>query len=500
MRTRNTKGRSIATLMHDFGHDLPNLPELEPEEREARMFRSAARRGAFKADRGWAPAAAPIGEYRMTSDQAPAFWPFISGSALPPTGAPMGIDQHSGGTFHADPFGWVKDPNIPVTNPNIVVIGKPGQGKSAGVKCFINRMFDFGYRAFIPGDIKDEYEPLCRAYGVEPFAVGPGLPARINPLSLGPLGVGWEKLSREEAISRAAVVFRRWLTLMRALVGSQKIGERWVPFGPTEEMVVKQGLQRLTGYASGDSRIRETTIPKLWHLLDNPTAELVEECRFESRQHFFDETRLLRDALGQLVSGALAGLFDDHTTIDVDWEAPIQSLSLSRLVPLGDEATGIALCCVNSWATAMREVAGFGDRRVIPHDESWREMRLGPQAVRGVDASFRLSRTAGDIHILVLHKPSDLLSVGDQGSQAQNIAKDLLHLADTKILYGQDAGVANDLENLFELGPMARHLVTDWAVQAPGRALWKVGGLQFKVEGVIHPAEKQLTYTNQALG
>ena len=66
---------------------------------------------------------------------------------------------------------------------------------------------------------------------------------------------------------------------------------------------------------------------------------------------------MLRDALGQLVSGALAGLFDDHTNIAVDWNAPIQSLSLSRLNPLGDEAIGIALVCLNSWGRGMREIA-----------------------------------------------------------------------------------------------------------------------------------------------
>ena len=55
-----------------------------------------------------------------------------------------------------------------------------------------------------------------------------------------------------------------------------------------------------------------------------------------------DTVEKLRDALAQLVKGALAGLFDDHTTIDVDWSAPIQSLSLSRLEPLGDEAAQAA--------------------------------------------------------------------------------------------------------------------------------------------------------------
>ena len=130
----------------------------------------------------------------MTSDQAPVLWPFIAAPGLPPTGAQMGIDVLSGGSFYLDPFGWVLRDDVPVTNPNVICFGKPGRGKSATTKAFILRMMDFGYRTLILGDPKDEYEPLCAALGVEPFRIGPGLPARINPLAFGPLAQGWDHL------------------------------------------------------------------------------------------------------------------------------------------------------------------------------------------------------------------------------------------------------------------------------------------------------------------
>ena len=87
----------------------------------------------------------------------------------------MGIDLLSGGTFYADPHGWVLHDSVPVTNPNMFIFGKPGRGKSATVKALLLRMMDFGYRALILGDPKDEYQLLCRALGVEPFSIGPGL-------------------------------------------------------------------------------------------------------------------------------------------------------------------------------------------------------------------------------------------------------------------------------------------------------------------------------------
>ena len=98
----------------------------------------------------------------------------------------------------------------------------------------------------------------------------------------------------------------------------------------------------------------------------------------------------------------------------------------------------MALLCLNSWGRAMREVAAAGDMRIVVRDESWKQLRLGIDAVKSFDADLRLSRRDGDIQFAMAHKPSDLVSVGDAGSQAAAIAKDMLHLADTKILHGQD--------------------------------------------------------------
>lgn len=497
------RGRGVAALLSDFGHDLPAVAPAAVAPKPTRLFRHVGRRGLRETDRGWVAARPPAAAYQMTSDQAPALWPFIAGPGLPPTGAQMGIDVQAGAAFYADPVGWVLRDEIPVTNANVITMGKPGTGKSATTKAFALRMTDFGYRILVLGDPKDEYERLCHFFGVTPIALGPGMPARVNPLALGPLGQGWDRLSGPEARSRSAVVFTRWLNLVRGVVGSQRIGDQWVPFGPNEAEVVRAALERLTGYAAGSSTLAETTIPRLWHALDEPDDDLVAQCRFVDRQQFLDETRLLRNALGQLVSGVLAGLFDDHTNIDVDWDAPIQSLSLSRLSPLGDEAIGVALLALNSWGRGMREVAPPGDLRVVIRDEVWKVMRLGVDAVKALDEDFRLSRgvagKGGDIQWANAHKPSDMLTVGDLGSQAANIARDLMHLADVKILHGQKAGVAAELDTMLGLGAQASDAITGWAMQRRGRALWMVGERAYKVETRLHPAEAALTWTNEAL-
>lgn len=501
---RPVGGRDVAQLMNDFGHDLPTLTHNPaPPVDDARLWRPASGRGRMRANAGWMPASAPVVRYQMTSDQAPVFWPFIHAPGLPPAGAAIGIDQQSGGVFHCDPLGWVLHESIPVTNPNTFIFGKPGGGKSGTAKAFINRMLDFGYRALIAGDPKDEYEPLCRAHGVEPFAIGPGLSSRINPLAFGPLGLGWANLPTDVQRKRASIVFGRWQTLVRGLVGSMRAGDRNLPYGPIEAEVVKVALEQLTGYDRGNTTLTETTIPALHRLLDQAPPDLIARCHYSDERHFYDHTRLLRDALGQLVSGPLAGLFDDHTSIDVDWSAPITSLSLSRLTQLGDEAVGIALLCLNSWARGMREGAARTDRRIILRDECWKQFRLGIEAVKSFDADLRLSRgvagEGGDIQVAIAHKPSDLLTAGDQGTQAHAIAKDLLALADIKVLHGQDAHVARELDTLLELGETGRDIVTRWARQGRGRALWVVADSAFKVQTVLHPAELELFNTNTGI-
>jgi hypothetical protein len=494
-RRNGAAGRGITELVADFGHQLPTRVSAAARQAATDPFRElVGNRGRRGPAAGWAAVPAPLSTWRMTSEQVGGVWPLIAADGLPPTGALMGLDFLSGGAFYFDPIGWTLSGVAGVTNPNVMIFGAPGQGKSGTVKVFVLRMMTYGYRTLILGDVKDEYEVLCRSLGVEPHAVGHGLPARINPLDFGPLGNDWTHLPAAEAQRRAAIVFSRWLLLIAGLVGSQHVA-----FTPTAETAVHHAIRELTGYTTGADRLAEITIPQLWHALNEPSATLIRDCRYSDRQHFLDQTRAVRDAIGALVAGHLAGLFDARTTVRVDWRAPIQSLSLSRLDPLGDQAVGVALLCLNSWGRAMTQVAEPGDLRIIVRDEAWKQMRLGVEAVKSLDADLRLSRRDGCVQIVAAHKPSDMLTVGNAGSQAVEIAKGLMHLCGTKILLGQDEKIGDDLSGLLGLPPMAQAIVTGWASAGKGRALWVVGGREFKVQTIRSASEVALTDTNHAI-
>jgi hypothetical protein len=163
----------------------------------------------------------------------------------------MGIDVLSGGSFYLDPFGWVLRDDVPVTNPNVICFGKPGRGKSATTKAFALRMMDFGYRTLILGDPKDEYETSAPPWGWRRSGSGPACRPGSTPCLSGPWTTTGTPWTAQQAQGRAAIVFGRWLTLIRGLVGSQRVGATPVPFGPVEENVVKAALRALTGYTHG---------------------------------------------------------------------------------------------------------------------------------------------------------------------------------------------------------------------------------------------------------
>ena len=85
-------------------------------------------------------------------------------------------------------------------DPNVIVLGKLGQGKSALVKTLLWRMLLFGRRAFVL-DVKREYGPLCEAVGVQPISLVPGGGVRLNPLASRPEEHAQLELLRAVAIT-----------------------------------------------------------------------------------------------------------------------------------------------------------------------------------------------------------------------------------------------------------------------------------------------------------
>lgn len=431
--------------------------------------------------------------YQAATHEIGGLFPLLAANGVPALGARIGYDTLSGGAFYCHPVEWVV--RGLATNPNMVIFGEPGRGKSSTVVAFLLRMMPFGIRTLIGGDVKGEYSPLVRALGITPIALGRGSHIRLNALDLGPLASRWDGWSVDRQREELEGVLARWVTLLVALAEAQN-------YQPTvtDEAVLSAVLRRLVGATDGYTLPKPVTVPDVTRELAEPDDGLWRETRFAGRREFLDHLRSITDALNNLVSGPLAGLFDEPTNFELDWDAPVQSMDLSRLRSRGDQAIAVALTCLGSWSSLMTDLQADGEIRIVVRDEVWRQMRLGRRAVQAVDSDLRLSRAEQKIQILVAHKPSDFLSVGDVGSQEVAIARDLLALCSTRILFGQSTRVADDLAGDLALGEKEHDVTTGWAMERRGRALWKIESAPgYKVQTVLSAVERRHFDTNAQL-
>lgn len=464
------------------------------------------RRGWPRAWGGRATAMPPVPVFRGSTAQVQGVYPWLYGAGLPPVGAYMGIDCLTGGAFSCHPLAWLEAGTV--SNPNVVVTGEPGVGKSATIKALALRLMPFGVRAFVLGDLKNEYAPVARALGTEPVELGPGLPGRLNPLDAGPLGESLPA-DREQLAERLAEIHRRRLVLLCSLA-AMRLGRALTP---TEESAVSLAIHEASGGLTslpegegtgrvplgGARRLASPTIPQVWAVLRDPAVEMARELRVrgDSVDELREMTRPVTDALGGMVRGAIAGLFDGATTVRPDFSAPIQTVDLSRMADRGDETVAMILACVSSWGQAAIDQPG--PARMVIRDELWRSLRI-PALVRKVDSDLRLSRAQGTIQVLATHRLADFEAAGPAGSAESAIASGLVASCDTRICLRQDTEPLAELARLIGLTDVECAHIASWSAAHVGRALWKVGrSASAVVQVVLSPAERRLFWTNQRM-
>ncbi|ESQ05640.1 ATP-binding protein [Streptomyces sp. PVA_94-07] len=89
--------------------------------------------------------------------------------------------MHAEAAFCFDPFSLYNSGRVEgFTNPNAVLAGIIGMGKSALAKSIATRSIAHGYRIYIPCDPKGEWTAVSQALGGYSIALGPGLPGRLN--------------------------------------------------------------------------------------------------------------------------------------------------------------------------------------------------------------------------------------------------------------------------------------------------------------------------------
>jgi hypothetical protein len=311
----------------------------------------------------------------LTSQEMAALTPARHDHGTGLEGDPLGVAVH-GGPFVFDPLDAYRAGLV--HSPNVLVTGSIGEGKSTLIKMLLDRGLARGRRAVVL-DPKGEYHELAARHGGAVVALGTGRPAMASPFS------GDVERDSELAATAVAAVLRRTLD-------------------DREQFVLERLWRRhgaLAQVADALARHRDD---------DAPSAE-----------------RTLALVLRRLVDGDLRGLFDGVGEIR---GAPLTVLDLSEAW----SSEHLALVGLAATALARRHLAAGG---YLVVDEAWAVL-IDPRVARWLQGSWKLARSAGISHVVVLHRWSDAFAAADEGTAQRERVLSILRDCDSQFHLRQD--------------------------------------------------------------
>jgi hypothetical protein len=411
-----------------------------------------------------------VPRHRGTTAHVCSAYPFLAEPGLGARGVYIGTNVLTGGGgFAYDPFTAYADGIL--TNPNVIVAGDVGMGKSTAVKCFVHRSVAMFGRWAAIADPKGEYLPLAETLGLTVLELHPGGTTRLNPLDPGPLG----------ATTATDEVARRQGDLVAALVGEVLHRD----LDPIEDALLGWTLTHLADR-------REGVVPTLGdvvRVMRNPPAEVADRATI-SPDELSRAAAPAIYALGKLIDRSLRGMFDGPTTVRVDPDGRGLVVDLSAVFQ-DREALGLVLLAVTAWLQAAI-TQPTGPRRLQILDEAW-TLFGNERTARYLQSCWKLSRAYGVANVAVIHRLSDLRAQADDGTSTAKIALGLLADTQTRILFRQAPDQAPEARELLGLTGVEADLLTRLT---RGRALWKVAGRTAVVQHVVGTAEQSFSDTN----
>ncbi|HVB51026.1 MAG TPA: DUF87 domain-containing protein [Acidimicrobiales bacterium] len=322
------------------------------------------------------------------------------------SGSPLGDAQY-GSSFVLDAFDAYNAGLV--SNPNVVVAGSIGAGKSTVVKMQLERALRRGRRAVVI-DPKGEYGELASLHGVTPLALGRD---------------GWcSPFSSDEREAR---------NLLRTLLASA------------------QGAP-----LSGDQHF---ALDEVWKRLSSPRPQRVLWSLYQLLSPHLDSSapsaqRSLALIFYRFIYGDLAGLFDGENDPLV-FTGHLVVLDLSAQW----SSNSLAVAVLSAVAAAQEVVGQRGELGYLVLDEAW-ALLSDPDALRWLQGSWKLARARGLSHVLVLHRWSDVATAGDIGSAQRERAQGLLRECETAWLFRQPPDEAREMSLALGLSPREERYLT----------------------------------------
>ncbi|HZQ76171.1 MAG TPA: DUF87 domain-containing protein [Acidimicrobiia bacterium] len=411
-----------------------------------------------------------LARHRATTAQLAGLYPFVASRALPHSAVVLGLDRlGESGVFRFDPFHLYRTGTL--TNPNMVVFGEPGSGKSSAVKSLARRLAATQPTFVAVIDPKGEYAALAGALGLAVIQLRPGGRDRLNPLARS--GAADDRARRIALLGGLLAIAAR-----RELVGVEEAALTWI----LDELDQQRDAEAMLGDVLG--------------LLGDPSPAMAQRAR-RTTGELAAALDPLRLACGRLVERDLAGMFDGPSTVGVDPAGPGVVLDLSALHH-DPQALAVVMAAGAAWLqTALAAPRGeHGPRRVQILDEAW-ALLASERTARYLQACFKLCRAWGVANIAVTHRISDLSAQADDGTATSKIAAGVLADTQTRVVFRQAPDQTPAAQRLLGLTDTQARLLPSLG---RGCALWRVGAAgTHLVEHVLDDDDLPICDTDEEL-
>ena len=201
-----------------------------------------------------------------------------------------------------------------------------------------------------------------------------------------------------------------------------------------------------------DSGEQHFVLDELWQRLASPRPRRILRALLEQvSDHLATERpstrRSLALTLHRFVHGDLAGLFDGEGD-------PLEFNGALTVVDLSAQwsASTLSVAALSAVAAARQVVSTGADQGYLVLDEAW-ALLSDPHALRWLQGSWKLARSKGVSHVLVLHRWSDVAAAGDVGTAHRERACGLLRECETSWLFRQPPDEAREMAIALALHP-----------------------------------------------
>lgn len=391
----------------------------------------------------------PLGEDRLsitrnmdTTSLATTF-PFSSAELSSDRGVLYGINEDNDSLVVFDRFS--------LENYNSVIMATSGGGKSFAVKLEALRSLMFGTEVFII-DPEQEYKKLAEAVGGEYIAFSFNSPAKINPFDLSAV--------REEGENQLAMKILSLHSLFGVIMGT---------LNPSEQAVLDRAL--VATYKAKGITPDPATQAKQPPLMEDLYKTLIGMEDAVSRS--------LADRLEKFVRGSFAGIFDQHTNINLN-----NPFTVFSVRDLEEALRPIAMFVILDFIwTRVRETL---KKRILIVDEAWHMMKY-PDTAQFLYSVAKRSRKYFLGLTTITQDVEDFLSL--------DIGKAIVTNSALKLLMKQSPAAIDRVGEVFKLSQGERQLLLASDV---GEGIFFAGANHVAIRVVASDEEHKLITSNPA--